>query len=435
MGDQALTAPDTIRLNGIQQPQCPRRIVFITATDLPEGGGHTSRLKSVVDALSRSGHKISILNEHALGIAPTSTRNVAGAICGVPYEYVLGKVDRPYGFGIVGDKGRAVAAIWKRISRMHRELPIDLLWFNHLSFYDTYPLTRLAKRLSIPTIQAYEDERLELVSDGPRSLARRIFAANSSLGDRWCPSMADAIVVISSYLAGKYARLSGSPSKIHLIPTVVDCEVWNCEREVVADIPRIVYSGSFGEQDDFEGLLTALSIVRQRGLKFKFVMLGGSSRRGEGDREMQVEALVRQLNLVSCVERRGFVPLDQVRAELCKANILINLRRDGVWARAGLSTKLSEYLSSGRLVIASVLGDVAKYLENDKSALLVSPKCDPGEISDAIARALSSPDLRIRIGMAGRQVALNHFDIPVVQARFQFLMNHLFQYHTGAIVC
>jgi glycosyltransferase involved in cell wall biosynthesis len=413
---------------------CSYRIVFITATDLPEGGGHTSRLKSVADALSRNGHRILILNEHALGIAPVSTRRPRGTVSGVPYEYVLGKVERQYGFGVLREKSQAVTSIWKRITRLHKQGEVDILWFNHLSFYDTYPLTILAKRLGIPTIQAYEDERLELVSEEPLSLARRVFALNSYLADRWCPATADAIVVISNYLVEKYSRLSRQPSKVHLIPTVIDCDLWGCGPEVVNDVPRILYSGSFGEQDDLEQLLTALSIVRQRGLQFKFIMLGGTSREGETDRQARIAAHIRQLELTGFVERRGFVPLEEVRVELSRANVLVNIRRDGVWGRAGLSTKLSEYLASGRLVIASILGDVGKYLKDGESALLVSPKCDPHEISTALMGALASADLRARIGMRGRQVALANFDIPVVQARFRSVMKSLLKRRARAIV-
>lgn len=414
-----------------EQSDSPLRIVFITATDLPEGGGHTSRLKSVVNALSKNGHCISILNEHGLGIAPLSVQHPVGTLYGAHYEYVLGRVERRYGFGAFGEKYHALRQIWRRIKTLHCQNGIDLLWFNHLSFYDTYPLTLLARRLGIPTIQAYEDERSELVSNETVSFARRIYAMNSYLADRWCPSLADGIVVISNYLLDKYARLSRNAAKIHLIPTVIDCALWDCGPESVNDIPRIVYSGSFSEQDEFDNLLLALSLLRDRGVSFRFIMLGGSHREGEGLREKRVAAQITKLDLTSMVEQRGFVPLDQVRSELRAANVLMNLRRDGVWARAGLSTKLSEYLASGRAVVASVLGDVGRYLKDGENALLVSPKCDPNEIAAALARALSSPDLRRRIGTKGRQVALKNFDLPVVQVRLRSVMADVLQHHAS----
>lgn len=407
--------------------QCALQIVFITMADLPEGGGGTSRLKSLVQVLRKSGHTVSILNEHALGVSPPSIQQPRGTVCGAEYEYVLGKVGREYGFRVCGAKAQAVRAIWKRIKNLNEAGRVDLLWFTNLTFYDTYPLTVLARWLGIPTIQEYEDERLELVTEAPRSLARRIFAINSVLADRWCPSTADGIVVISRYLMDKYTRLSRKASKVHLVPTIIDCDAWKCGPEPATETPTILYTGCLGEQDEMENVLIALAKVRDRGLRFKFVMLGGSSRGDEGEREAHIGVQIKELGLSSIVEKRGFLPRDRVRSELEQANILVNIRRDGVWSRSGLSTKLSEYLASGRLVVSSSVGDVGQYLKHDESALLVSPKCTPEEIAEAFGRALCSRDLRARIGEGGRRVALASFDVPVAQERLHSVFKRVLQ--------
>jgi glycosyltransferase involved in cell wall biosynthesis len=176
-----------------------------------------------------------------------------------------------------------------------------------------------------------------------------------------------------------------------------------------------------------ENILVALARLRDQGLRFKFVMLGGSAREDEGEREAGIGVQIKELRLTPVVEKRGFVPLAQVRSELEKANILVNIRRDGVWSRSGLSTKLSEYLASGRLVISSTVGDVGQYLKHDESALLVSSKCAPDEIAEVLGRALRSRDLRVRIGEKGRQVALTHFDVPVAQERLRSLLKRVLQ--------
>jgi glycosyltransferase involved in cell wall biosynthesis len=401
-------------------------IVFITATDLPEGGGGTSRLKALVGALSRHGHSVHILNEHALGISPQAAQIPTGTVLGARYEYVLGTVERRYGFAALAEKCKAVAVIHRRIKSLWKEGKVDILWFNQLSFYDTYPLTLLARRLEIPTVQSYEDERFELVSQNKLSLARRAFGLNSYLADRCCPAIADGIVVISRYLVEKYARLSRKPSKVHLIPTIIDCDAWKCAPEPAIDTPIILYTGCLGEQDEMENILIALAKLRDQGLRFKFVMLGGTAREDGCEREAQIGVQIRELKLTSMVERRGFVPLHQVRSELEKANILVNIRRDGVWSRSGLSTKLSEYLASGRLVVSSAVGDVGQYLKDDESALLVSPNCTPDEIAAAFGRALCSRELRARIGEGGRRVALTCFDVPVAQERLRSLFKGVF---------
>ena len=403
----------------------PLHIVFITIADLPEGGGNTSRLKSVVQALTASGHHVSILNQHALGVSPPSMHMPKGEIAGAEFEYVLGSVERQFGYGVTTAKLRAVRAISRRLRQLASEGKLDVIWFNQLFFYDMYPLTRLAKKLGVATIQAYEDERQELVTRERRSFSKRLFALNSQAADRWCPPMADGIVVISRYLQEKYARLSQAPGKVHLLPTVVDCAAWVCGPEPVTDEPIVLYTGNFGEQDEVENLITALGILRDQGMRFRFVSVGGNKRLGEQGREARVDTLIQKLGLAAIVERHGFMPLSGVRKEVGKASVLVNLRRDGVWSHSGLSTKLSEYLASGRIVLASRVGDVDYYLKHGESALLVSPQCGVQEIVDAFHFALASLQSRQRIGNAGRAVAVREFDMPVAQQRLETILQNV----------
>jgi hypothetical protein len=89
-------------------------------------------------------------------------------------------------------------------------------------------------------------------------------------------------------------------------------------------------------------------------------MLGGNER--HADRMTRIRQQIERLGLESFIEIRGFVPLAAVKTQLCQSQILLNIRREGIYSRSGLSTKLSEYLASGRLVISSEVGDVSKYL-------------------------------------------------------------------------
>lgn len=68
----------------------------------------------------------------------------------------------------------AVMAIAQKLIEAHLNRDIDLIWFNHLSFYDVYPLTLLAKFLGVATIQSYEDERFEAVSEEKLALSKKI---------------------------------------------------------------------------------------------------------------------------------------------------------------------------------------------------------------------------------------------------------------------
>src|SRR5262249_7390501 len=331
-------------------------VIVVTVADLPEGTGHTSRLRTLAEALADLGHDVVIWNEHAM--SRNSGQAVRGRLGPVPFDYVLGTTDRRYGFGATLLKIRAVQTILRRLHRAHQNGQVDLILLNSLSLYDITPITFWARRRGIPIIQCYEDDRMEIVSRENLGLARRVFGLNAWLADRWCSRLADAIIVISHYLKRKYDSLTGEPSKVHIVPTIIDCEEWQAPDEATTDCPRLLYMGSLTEHDEVEKVVEALDIAKQLGLKFSLSIFGAEER---NPRTRQLRMLIDACNLADRVEMYGYVPMERVKKELANANILLALRRDTIWAQSGQSTKLSEYLASGRLVVTTPVGDNAKY--------------------------------------------------------------------------
>lgn len=388
----------------------PLSLSFVTVADLPEGCGRTARLRTLVGALAGMGHRVQIWNQH--GLEGSGAELPAGALGAARFEYVLGTTARRRGFRAIGLKFRAVKSVLERVRRAADAHQLDRLFFNNLAFYDTFPVTRLAQRLGIPTVQCYEDERHEVLDPGRHGLAWRVFGWNSWAADRWCSPMADQLWVISTYLHEKYARLSGHPDRVRIIPTIVDCAAWKMPPEPLAAVPLILYSGGFGDQDDMDKLFQALSLLRRQQVPFRMRLLGA---RPELPRVRQLQSLAAELGLGSDLEFKGFCLAAVVKEEVGNANILMNLRTDSIWSRSGLSTKLSEYLAAGRTILTTDIGDNARYVRNGESALVVSPD-DPAEkVAAVLKQAIEHPEWRRRLSEGARQAALAHFDVPVIQ--------------------
>jgi glycosyltransferase involved in cell wall biosynthesis len=383
-------------------------IAIVTVANLPEGTGRTGRLRTLAAALVGLGHKVVIWNQHSLesrGVQKTS-----GTLGGANYEYVLGTTERKWGFGAIKLKLEAVRRILGKVRRASAAGELDLVIFNHLAYYDTFPITRLARKMHVPTVQCYEDERRELV--GKVGLAQRVFGLNSWMADRWCSPMADQIWVISSYLQKKYTQLSGHPDRVLIVPTIIDCGAWPVTPESVHSIPILLYSGGFAEQDDVEKLARALGCLKKQKVDFRMRFLGGNP----DTREVQsLKLLIDNLGLTSHVDFLGFCPAETVKREVFNANLLVNLRTNSLWSRSGLSTKLSEYLAAGRAVLTTNIGDNALYVKDGESALVVSPEAPAESVAEVLKTALENPQLRQTLGTGARQAALTHFDIPVVQ--------------------
>jgi glycosyltransferase involved in cell wall biosynthesis len=75
-----------------------------------------------------------------------------------------------------------------------------------------------------------------------------------------------------------------------------------------------------------------------------------------------------------------------------------------------------EALAAERAVVASRLSGIPELVADGQTGLLVEPG-DPIELADAIGRLAAEPDLRSRLGRAGRERVLAEFDLRVNTAR------------------
>jgi glycosyltransferase involved in cell wall biosynthesis len=390
----------------IAQPT-PNRVVIVTIADLPEGGGNTSRLKSLAALVRSAGFAVEIWNEHALGIAPPGLLQAEGTLGVVPFRFVLGRTARRYGFAAAGDKLRAVIRIVRAIVGARHSL--RGVWLNCLSFYDALPINLVCRILRIPCVQSHEDERFEVIHAAEMSFARKLFAFNSWLGDRLVVRLASALVVISSYLRDKYARFTRRP--IFIIPTLIDFEEWPELPSPPALAPRrFVYTGALGKQDAMEEVLAAFVGLHREGKSFTFDVYGDSQRGLE--RKHELIALANQLGLAGRVNFCGYQSRERMLAEIRGADVLVGIRRANQWAVSGLSTKVSEYLASGRPTVVSSIGDGQGYLRDGENCLLVKDPNQPEEFDRVLRQALEAPpEWLAAIGRQGRQLAREQFAI------------------------
>ncbi|MBS1584966.1 MAG: glycosyltransferase family 4 protein [Bacteroidetes bacterium] len=393
-------------------------VVIIAAADLPEGGGETTRLKTMAAAIQAAGHTVQILLENPSGNVSEHLLQTEGNVNGIPFRYILGNTHALKGFGFFSSKYKAVKLLLSEIRASHKKKKIDVLWFNQLAFHTIYPLTRLARKLGIKIVHSYEDERLK-----GTGIKRKLIYSNQVLADKYMTRQANAIVAISYYLKDKYQKLTNGKVPIVIIPTIVDTDKWAAGAEPDNDIPVLLYYGGFFGFDEVEKMIAAVKMLKDRGIAVKLDLVGYNRKRPKYMDE--IAELINRLELTTEVELKGFTPQDKLKEYLRAANLLIGLRKDDEWSQTGLSTKLSEYLATGRMVICSAIGDNTKYLEDGKSACLMPPGCTAQELANAIGEAIKDKVLRQQIGAAGRNVALNNFDTEVVKKNLDKMLREI----------
>ena len=103
----------------------------------------------------------------------------------------------------------------------------------------------------------------------------------------------------------------------------------------------------------------------------------------------------------------GAVEHDRVPPLLDACDILVSphVPLDAGAEFFGSPTKLFEYMAMGKGIVASRLGQIGEVLQHEETALLVEPG-NVDQLTGAILRLTSSPELRERLGAAARRTAI-----------------------------
>jgi glycosyltransferase involved in cell wall biosynthesis len=100
---------------------------------------------------------------------------------------------------------------------------------------------------------------------------------------------------------------------------------------------------------------------------------------------------------------RGFVPHDELQQLYARAAVVACPSR-----REGFGVACLEAMAHGRPVVATRVGGLLDLVVDGETGIVVPPR-DPAALRSALERLLADPDLRRRLGSAGRERARTHF--------------------------
>ena len=200
------------------------------------------------------------------------------------------------------------------------------------------------------------------------------------------PMLFDGAICISDVLVDFWRQHGRKGCPVLKVPMTVDVEAVDAIpcRNNDSHVPYICYAGGMTEaKDGVETLKRAFSIVKEKHPSVELRLVNG-------------------------------IPHDDAIAIMKGAECLVLARPDSMQARAGFPTKLGEYLATGRPVVVTRTGEIDRYLKDGESAYLAEPG-NVSEIARQMEAVLNDPVKAMRIGTAGREVALGSFDWHVHQ--------------------
>ena len=150
-------------------------------------------------------------------------------------------------------------------------------------------------------------------------------------------------------------------------------------------------------------MLEACAELKRRGVAFR-CSIGGNE-------APELYAQIKRLELEDVVDMLGILPQPKVLELYQNADIFALACVEASDGNIdGIPVVLMEALACELSVVTSRLSGIPDLVVDNESGLLVTQR-DAAELADALERLIHSPELRQRLGAAGREVVLTRYDI------------------------
>jgi glycosyltransferase involved in cell wall biosynthesis len=219
----------------------------------------------------------------------------------------------------------------------------------------------------------------------------------------------DAVAAGNTFLHAQAARWCPA---VHVIPTCVDPPRYPLARHDRRGAVQLVWVGSSSTLCGLEAVRPLMEEVGRRvpGLQLKLVC----------DRFLQYH----HLPVLPCPwSEAGEVE------DIAGADVGISWVPDDLWSRGKCGLKVLQYMAAGLPVVANPVGVQAEMVRHGETGFLAET---PAQWVEAIGRLAHDPDLRRRMGQAGRRRVESGYSVGAGAAHWRVLLDRLGQGATGA---
>jgi colanic acid/amylovoran biosynthesis glycosyltransferase len=216
------------------------------------------------------------------------------------------------------------------------------------------------------------------------------------------------VVTISNYNKELIVKECGEHvrDKIVVIHCGVDTQVFQPLRSQAAAHPfTLLCTGTLHEVKGQTFLIEACRLLREKGIDVVCNLVG------DGPDHEALADQIAKAKLGDCVHLLGRRTREQIAELLSQADVVVtpSVPTKG-GKREGIPVVLMEAMGSGVPVVASGISGIPELVEHERSGLLVPPR-DAQALAQALERMHCDPELRQRLGQAGREKVVREFDL------------------------
>jgi colanic acid/amylovoran biosynthesis glycosyltransferase len=195
------------------------------------------------------------------------------------------------------------------------------------------------------------------------------------------------------------ARERGAPDDLPhtYIPPAVDAEAIPTASPGGEGALRLLAVGRLHWKKGHHHVLAAVALVRRRGVDARLRIVGAGA-------QLEEVAFARhQLGLDGVVELVGGLDRDAARAELADAHVFVH----GAVSE-GFGNAVLEAQAAALPVVCTDAEGLAENVVDGETGFVV-PRRNPAAMADALVRLAADPELRVRMGRAGRARVATQF--------------------------
>lgn len=214
------------------------------------------------------------------------------------------------------------------------------------------------------------------------------------------------VMFASQYMRDEFKRKGISPRNPSVVYGAIDTKPYlNGNRDAVTQKGiSLLWIGRLAPEKGIHTAIEAVgNLVRNYGIRDLSLTIVGD---GEREYAEELHRLVERNNLASFVTFLPAQPKERVPAFYLHSDIFLFT---SIWAEP-FGRVIVEAMASGLAVVGTAVGGAAEILVQEENALIFAAN-DAPSLSLQIRRLIEEPELRRKLGAAGREDAKNRFDL------------------------
>lgn len=374
-------------------------IVFIGQQTFPEGTATTKRRRYLIDYLNACHISNSVLVTY---YHSTLYKNEPKGLYGNTPFVSIHNYAASGNFSGYYTEGKRCLRKW-----FHSDASNIIIFPTVLTVVD-YPLYKYARKLGYKIV--FDQVETSYLKSGKLKLSTKLYYWINEIFSKRAYRKAASFVISSGLL--DYNKRKYPNMKLAILPnsTPILCTK---EKSALNTTIEILYSGTYGEKEGVRYLINGVLKANKKGLECKLTLLGNAP-----------SSLKTEYANYDIIEFKGFVSEAELKNALSRADVLAMVRTNSLFANFGFPFKLSEYLATGGIVMATNVGDVSKYLKDKENAYLIEPESEEA-ICETLIRIKDNPEEALKIARNGLKVMKDKFSINAVGKNFVSFLEDL----------